>query len=178
MNTRTFNLPTSLTILRILIIPLFIIEAPANPQVGAFFFFIASVTDFLDGYLARKFGQITKLGIILDPIADKLLVISALVILVDIARIPSWIAIVIILREFIITTLRFYALSKGIVIPAETAGKAKTVLQMISILLLLIAEEINGVDLYDAGLILIYIGTVVAIFSGIQYLFHFWRNIK
>ena len=89
MNIRTFNLPTVLTILRILIIPLFIIEAPTNPQLGAFLFLIASVTDFLDGYLARKFGQITKLGIILDPIADKLLVITALIILVDIARVPA-----------------------------------------------------------------------------------------
>lgn len=178
MNIRTFNLPTSLTILRILIIPLFIIKAGGNPQLGAFFFFIASFTDFLDGYLARKFGQITKLGVVLDPIADKLLVISALVILVDIARIPAWIAIVIILREFIITTLRFYALSKGIIIPAETAGKAKTVLQMISILFLLISEEIYGVDLYDMGLVLIYTATVVAIFSGIQYIFNFWRKLK
>lgn len=178
MNIRIFNIPTILTIVRIFIIPIFIIEAPANPQLGAFLFIIASITDFLDGYLARKFGQITKLGIILDPIADKLLVISALIILVDIARVPAWIATVIVLREFIITTMRFYALSRGIVIPAETAGKVKTVLQMLSIILLLIAEEIYGIDLYDLGLILIYIATFMAVLSGIQYLFHFWRNIK
>lgn len=178
MNTQIFNLPTSLTILRILIIPLFIIEAPVNPQLGAFLFLIASVTDFLDGYLARKFGQITKLGIILDPIADKLLVISALIILVDIARVPAWIATVIILREFIITTLRFYAVSRGVIIPAERTGKAKTVLQMISILFLLIAEEIYGIDFYDIGLVLIYIATIIAVFSGFQYIFHFWRHIK
>lgn len=178
MNIRTFNLPTSLTVIRILIIPIFITEAPSNPQFGGFLFFIACVTDFLDGYLARKFGQITKLGMILDPIADKLLVISALIILVDIARLPAWIATVIVLREFIVTTMRFYALSKGVVIPTEKAGKAKTVLQMISILLLLITEEIYGIDLYDAGLILIYIATALAVFSGIQYIFHFWRSIK
>ncbi|HOA82740.1 MAG TPA: CDP-diacylglycerol--glycerol-3-phosphate 3-phosphatidyltransferase [Thermodesulfovibrio thiophilus] len=178
MNTKTLNLPTSLTILRIILIPVFIMEAPTNPQFGAFLFFIASVTDFLDGYLARKFKQITNLGIILDPIADKLLVISALIILVDIARVPAWIAIVIILREFIITVLRFYALSRGVVIPAEKAGKAKTVLQMISILLLLIAEEIYGVDLYDVGVVLIYIATFISVTSGIQYIVHFWRHIK
>jgi len=178
MNTKTLNLPTSLTILRIIIIPVFIMEAPTNPQFGAFLFFIASVTDFLDGYLARKFKQITNLGIILDPIADKLLVISALIILVDIARVPAWIAIVIILREFIITVLRFYVLSRGVVIPAEKAGKAKTVLQMISILLLLIAEEIYGVDLYDVGVVLIYIATFISVTSGIQYIVHFWRHIK
>lgn len=178
MNIQTFNLPTTLTIIRILIIPIFIIETPTNPQFGAFLFFVASLTDFLDGYLARKFGQITKLGIILDPIADKLLVISALIILVDIARVPAWIATVIVLREFIITTMRFYALSRGVVIPAEKAGKLKTVLQMVSILMLLIAEEIYGVDLYDVGLVLIYIATVVAVFSAVQYILHFWRNIK
>ena len=178
MNIKTFNLPTTLTIIRILIIHIFIIEAPANPQFGAFLFFVASITDFLDGYFARKFKQITKLGIILDPIADKLLVITALIILVDLVRIPAWIATVIILREFIITTLRFYALSRGIVIPAENAGKAKTVLQMIAILFLLAAEEIYGLDLYDVGLILIYIATFVAVYSALQYLFYFWRNIK
>ncbi|MCX7988854.1 MAG: CDP-diacylglycerol--glycerol-3-phosphate 3-phosphatidyltransferase [Thermodesulfovibrio sp.] len=178
MNIKTFNLPTALTIIRILIIPIFLIETPSNPQLGAFLFLIAAGTDFFDGYLARKFKQITKLGIILDPIADKLLVITALIILVDLVRIPAWIATVIILREFIITTLRFYALSRGVVIPAETAGKAKTVLQMIAILFLLLAEEFYGIDLYDLGLILIYIATLVAVYSGIQYLFHFWRNIK
>ncbi|GAB6183386.1 CDP-diacylglycerol--glycerol-3-phosphate 3-phosphatidyltransferase [Thermodesulfovibrio hydrogeniphilus] len=178
MNIRTFNLPTSLTIIRILIIPLFILEAPFNPQVGAFLFFIASLTDFLDGYLARKFKQITKLGIILDPIADKLLVITALIILVDIGRVAAWIATVIILREFIITTMRFYALSRGIVIPAETAGKIKTVLQMLSILFLLIADEIFGIDLFDIGTILLYIATALAVYSGIQYIMNFWRNLK
>lgn len=178
MNIRTFNLPTVLTVIRILIIPLFIIEAPANPQVGAFLFLIASITDFLDGYLARKFKQITKLGIILDPIADKLLVITALVILVDLVRVPAWIATVIILREFIITTLRFYALSRGVVIPAEKAGKAKTVLQMISILFLLIANELYGIDLYDVGLLLLYIATAMAVYSAIGYIYHFWRNLK
>ncbi|MEJ5227342.1 CDP-diacylglycerol--glycerol-3-phosphate 3-phosphatidyltransferase [Thermodesulfovibrio sp.] len=178
MNIKTFNLPTSLTLIRILIIPLFLIKAPSNPQFGAFLFFIASVTDFLDGYLARRFKQITKIGIILDPIADKLLVITAVVVLVDLVRVPAWIATVIILREFMITTLRFYALSKGVVIPAEKAGKAKTVMQMTSILLLLIADEILGVDLYDVGIVLLYVSTFLAIYSAIGYVWHFWRNLK
>ncbi len=178
MNIRTFNLPTTLTVIRILLIPLFLIEAPSNPQLGAFLFFIAAVTDFFDGYLARKFKQITKLGIILDPIADKLLVITALIVLVDLVRVPVWIAAVIILREFIITTMRFYALSRGVVIPAESAGKIKTVLQMIAILFLLVADEIYGVDLYDIGTVLIYFATLLAIYSAMMYIFHFWRNIR
>ncbi|MEN2985351.1 MAG: CDP-diacylglycerol--glycerol-3-phosphate 3-phosphatidyltransferase [Thermodesulfovibrionaceae bacterium] len=178
MNIKIFNFPTTLTIARILIIPFFVFEAPHNPSVGALLFFIASVTDFLDGYLARKFRQITKLGVILDPIADKLLVISALVILVDLVRVPAWVAIVIILREFIVTTLRFYALSKGFVIPAETVGKVKTVIQMTSIFLLFLDMEIFGLHLYDLGLVLIYISMIIAVISGIQYLFYFWRQIK
>lgn len=178
MNTKTFNFPTFLTISRILIIPLFLFQAPSNPQFGAVLFMVASVTDFLDGYLARKFKQITNLGVILDPIADKLLVITALVVLVDLVRVPSWLATVIILREFTVTTLRFYALSRGVVIPAETAGKAKTVLQMLGILFLLIADEIFGVDLYDVGLVLIYISTVIGLYSAVGYLISFWRSIK
>jgi CDP-diacylglycerol--glycerol-3-phosphate 3-phosphatidyltransferase len=153
-------------------------KAPNNPQFGAVLFFIASITDFFDGYLARKFNQITKLGIILDPIADKLLIITALIILVDLVRVPTWIATLIILREFIVTTLRFYALSRGIVLPAEKAGKAKTVIQMISILFLLIAEEIYGIDLYNIGLVLIYIATALAVYSGIGYMIYLLRNIK
>lgn len=178
MNIKTFNLPTILTLIRILIIPIFIMKAPNNPQFGAVLFFIASITDFFDGYLARKFNQITKLGIILDPIADKLLIITALIILVDLVRVPTWIATLIILREFIVTTLRFYALSRGIVLPAEKAGKAKTVIQMISILFLLIAEEIYGIDLYNIGLVLIYIATALAVYSGIGYMIYLLRNIK
>ncbi len=178
MNIKTFNLPTSLTVFRILLIPLFIIEAPSNPHFGALLFLIASITDFLDGYLARKFKQITKLGIILDPIADKLLVITALIIIVELGMISSWLATIIISREFIVTTLRFYALSKGIVIPAEKAGKIKTVLQMISILFILIADEILGVDLYDIGLLLLYMATAMAVYSGIGYIYNLWRALK
>lgn len=178
MNTKSFNFPLILTITRILIIPLFIFEAPKNPYMGAFLFVIASITDYFDGYLARKFKQITKLGIILDPIADKLLVISALIILVDLTRVAAWVATVIILREFIITTLRFYALSRGVVIPAETTGKIKTVLQMVAIFLLLIDLEILGIDLYDMGTVLIYMAMIIAVTSGVQYLIHFWRQIK
>src|SRR5512139_3044453 len=157
MNTITFNLPTILTFSRIILIPFFILITPKSPFLGITIFVIASITDFLDGYLARRSGQITKFGIILDPLADKFLVISALILLVDMVKISAWIAIVIIVREFVVTALRVVALSKNIVIPAETGGKLKTTAQMASIILLLLPGGIGDLDFYDVGLVLMYI---------------------
>lgn len=172
-----FNLPTLITFSRIILIPFFLLVAPTNPFLGAIIFGIASLTDFLDGYLARKTGQVTKFGIILDPIADKFLVISALILLVDMARVPAWIAIVIIVREFLVTGLRTVALSKDIVIPAEIGGKLKTASQIAAILCLIISANIFGIDLYDVGTVLIWVALILAITSGIQYTVSFWKRI-
>jgi CDP-diacylglycerol--glycerol-3-phosphate 3-phosphatidyltransferase len=119
MTTLRINLPTLLTLSRIILIPFFVLSVYQHPVLGALIFSIASVTDFLDGYLARRSGQITKFGIIMDPIADKFLVISALIVLVDMTRLSAFIAITLIVREFLVTGLRVVALSKDIVIPAE-----------------------------------------------------------
>ena len=126
MSTLKLNLPTVLTLSRIVLIPVFIYTVNLHPLFGALIFGIASATDFLDGYFARRSGDITKFGIILDPIADKFLVISALIVLVDMSRLPAWIAIVIIVREFLVTGLRVVALSKDIVISADMGGKMET----------------------------------------------------
>ncbi|KPK43987.1 MAG: CDP-diacylglycerol--glycerol-3-phosphate 3-phosphatidyltransferase, partial [Nitrospira bacterium SM23_35] len=136
MGTLKLNLPTILTLSRIVLIPVFVLTVYMRPFWGALIFGIASLTDFLDGYLARRSGDITKFGIILDPIADKFLIISALIVLVDMARLPAWIAITIIAREFLVTGLRVVALSKDIVIAAELGGKIKTTAQIIAILCL------------------------------------------
>jgi CDP-diacylglycerol--glycerol-3-phosphate 3-phosphatidyltransferase len=146
-------------------------------MLGIAIFLAASVTDFLDGHLARRAGQITKFGIILDPIADKILVIAALILLVDMVRIDAWIAIIIIVREFVVTGLRFVALSKNIVIPTETGGKLKTVAQMTAIVLLILPGGIGGFDFYDVGLVLIYIALVLAVISGVKYAVFFWRQV-
>jgi CDP-diacylglycerol--glycerol-3-phosphate 3-phosphatidyltransferase len=151
--------------------------ASDNPFIGALLFSIASLTDLLDGYIARKTRQITKLGILLDPIADKLLVISALILLVDMAIIPAWIAIVIIAREFIITGLRIVALSKDIVIPAEMGGKIKTVSQISSILILFLDRTFIDIDLYATGITLLWIAMILGVISGIQYFVLFWKRI-
>ncbi len=171
------NLPTIITLSRIIVIPFFILITPDRPFLGALIFGIASVTDFLDGYLARKTGQITKFGIILDPIADKFLVISALILLVDMARLSVWIAIIIIVREFLVTGLRAVALSKDIVIPAEMGGKLKTFSQIAAILCLIISMNIFGIDLYDVGIVFIWIALILSIISGIQYTVSFWKKV-
>lgn len=178
MSTIRFNLPTILTFSRIFLIPFFIIVTPGSPFLGISIFLIASLTDFLDGYLARRSGQITKFGIILDPIADKFLIISALILLVDMVRLPAWIAIIIIVREFVVTALRVVALSKNIIIPAETGGKLKTAAQMVSIILLLLPGGIGDLDFYDAGLVLMYIALVLALISGIKYTVSFWKQVQ
>jgi CDP-diacylglycerol---glycerol-3-phosphate 3-phosphatidyltransferase len=171
------NLPTIITLSRIVLIPFFVLIAPDRPFLGALIFGVASVTDFLDGYLARKTGQITKFGIILDPIADKFLVISALILLVDMARLSAWIAIVIIVREFLVTGLRAVALSKDIVIPAEMGGKLKTFSQITAILCLIISMNIFGIDLYDVGVVFIWIALILSIVSGVQYTVSFWKKV-
>jgi len=178
MSAIKLNVPTILTFSRIFLIPFFIIITPGSPYLGIGIFLIAALTDFLDGYLARKSGQITEFGIILDPIADKFLVISALILLVDMVRLPAWIATIIIVREFLVTALRVVALSKDIVIPAETGGKLKTTAQMVSIVLLLLPGGIGNVDFYDAGLIVMYVALVLAITSGIKYTISFWKHIQ
>ncbi len=171
-----FNLPTIITFCRILIILPFILIAPDHPFLGAILFSIASLTDLLDGYLARKTGQVTKLGILLDPIADKLLVISALVLFVDMEMIPAWIAIVIIVREFIVTGLRFHALSKEILIPAEKGGKLKVTAQISAIIVLFLDRTILSIDLYGTGILLLWIAMILGIYSGVQYFNLFWKR--
>lgn len=178
MSTLKLNLPTILTLSRIVLIPVFILTVYPHPFFGALIFGIASVTDFLDGYLARRSGDVTKFGIILDPIADKFLVISALIVLVDMERLPAWIAITIVVREFLVTGLRVVALSKDIVIAAELGGKIKTTIQIVAVLCLILKKSILNIDLYDIGIVLIWVALVLSIVSGVQYTVSFGKKVK
>ena len=180
MHTLKINLPTALTLSRIVLIPVFVLAVYNHPVIGALVFSIASITDFLDGYLARRSGQITKFGIIMDPLADKFLIISALIVLVDMERLSALIAIILIVREFLVTALRVVALSKDIVIPAETGGKLKTGAQITAILCLILVGSIFDqfpVDLYDAGIVFIWISLILAVVSGVQYTVSFWKKV-
>lgn len=189
------NLPTILTFSRIIIILPFILVTPGNPFLGAIIFAIAAITDLLDGYFARKNKQVTKFGILLDPIADKLLVIAALILLVDIEIIPAWIAILIIIREFVVTGMRIVALTRDIVIPAEMGGKLKVTFQITAILVLLFNETFLvkdvlssivavllgrssfALDLSGIGIICLWLSMILGIISGIQYFIMFRRRI-
>ncbi len=172
------NLPTVITFGRILLIPFFIFVVYTKPLLGAFIFVFASATDVLDGYIARKSRQVTKFGVLLDPIADKLLIISALVVLVDTGLIDAWIAIVIIAREFIVTGLRIVALSKNIIIPAERGGKIKMLAQFASMFILLTSRSYLSMDLYSTGIVLLWIAMLIGIASGVQYFVLFWKRLS
>ncbi len=150
----TWNLPNKLTISRIIMVPFFVAALLfQNGEIFAFrmaalaLFIIASLTDLLDGKIARKYNLVTNFGKFMDPLADKLLVCSALICLVQLKQLPAWIVIIIISREFIISGFRLVAADQGVVIAASMWGKAKTVSQMVSIILLIlnIAEPPLGV---------------------------------
>ncbi len=142
------NLPNKLTILRVILIPFFVIALLAqggNNQtlrfVAAAIFIIASLTDLLDGKIARKYNLVTNFGKFMDPLADKLLVCSALVCFVELGQLPAWMVIIIISREFIISGFRLVASDNGVVIAASYWGKFKTVSQMIMVILLIVRIE-------------------------------------
>ena len=137
------NLPNKLTILRVVMIPFFVafmllpVTGCADKWIALALFIVASLTDMLDGHIARKYHLVTNFGKFMDPLADKLLVCSALICLVDLKRIPSWIVIVIIAREFIISGFRLIASDNGVVIAASYWGKFKTTFQMVMICLMI-----------------------------------------
>ncbi len=177
------KLPNLLTIGRILLIPVFVVlfadPTPMRSWVAACIFVVAAVTDLLDGYLARRRGQVTSLGKLLDPIADKLLVLSGLILLVQFDRVPAVIAILIIAREVAVTGARAVAASQGIVLAAETLGKYKMVLQVIAIVMLILPDDFLPipVGLHQVGTVVLYVSLALALVSGGNYLSSFWRQI-
>lgn len=139
------NLPNKLTVLRVIMIPFFVVmlmlDGGANQMyryIAAAIFIIASFTDFLDGSIARKYGLVTNFGKFMDPLADKLLVCSALICLIELGQLPAWMVLIIISREFIISGFRLVASDNGVVIAASYWGKWKTVFQMVSVILLIV----------------------------------------
>ena len=130
-------------------------------------FIIASFTDFLDGYIARKYNLVTTFGKFIDPLADKLLVMAALLLLNDFGIIPIWITIVILSREFIVTGIRLVAVGAGKVIAASNLGKYKTASTMIALVILLFAPLYPDLEFY--GLVILYIGLALTVISGIDY---------
>jgi len=169
------NLPNILTVFRIVLIPLLVVllldPRPMASVLAALTFFVASLSDFFDGYLARRWGISTPFGQILDPLADKLIVAAALIMLAGMTRtpaVPAWMAAVIIGRELAVTGLRVVALGQGVVVPAEELGKYKTIFQLFAIHGLLVHYPFLGIDWYVGGMYFLWIALVLSLWSGID----------
>lgn len=177
------NLPNKLSMFRVLLVPVLVIIYYLGSKnfetihtldyVLAPIFIVASLTDFLDGYIARKFNLVTVFGKFIDPLADKLIVMAALLILNNAGVVAIWITVVILSREFIVTGIRLVAVGEGKVIAASNLGKYKTASTMIALVLLLAVPYYKGLEL--PGMIVLYIGTALTVISGIDY---FVKNKK
>ena len=164
------NLPNKLTIARMLIVPIFIVILMFEHYViSAIIFILASLTDMFDGMIARKYNLITNFGKIMDPLADKILVVAAFVCLVQLGDVPAWMVIVILAREFTVTGLRTAAAAQGIVIAAGTTGKIKTILQMIAIPALLLQNWPFYYIGFPFAQIMLWASLIMTVISGVEY---------
>lgn len=171
------NLPNLLTVLRIMLVPVLVVallgNTPAGDVLAAVVFAAASLTDFVDGYLARSRNSVTTFGKLMDPLADKLLVVGALLSLVSLHRLEGWVAMVIIARELAVTVLRIGATQTGVVMSASTFGKAKTCLQIAAILAVI---AVHGSPLWVSALV--YAAVAVTVLSGFDYFFGLRRRMQ
>ena len=173
------NLPNKLTLFRVVLIPFFVffLLAPFFEGYGNYIavaiFIVASLTDFLDGKIARKYNLVTNFGKFMDPLADKLLVCSAMICLISTGQLPAWIVIIIISREFIISGFRLIASDNGVVIAASYWGKFKTTFQMIMIILLIL--DLPFVYMNIVNNIIVYVALILTVISLVDYIF---KNYK
>ena len=185
------GLPNLLSLLRVALVPLLVVTlfwtTPGARALAGLFFLIACVTDFFDGWLARRHGITTALGQLLDPLADKLIVAAAIIMLAAVPpepRIPAWIAVVIVLRELAVTGLRGIASSSGVVLPAQELGKYKMIAQMFALegLLLHYRYPIPGtsmaIDFHAGGMVLLWWALILAVWSAVDYHVRVLRMIR
>ncbi|SFG48660.1 CDP-diacylglycerol--glycerol-3-phosphate 3-phosphatidyltransferase [Desulfotomaculum arcticum] len=167
------NLPNRLTLLRILMVPVFLailsLRLPLGDYIAAGVFVLAACTDGLDGYIARKKKMITALGKLLDPLADKLLVSSALIALVEMDRLSGWVAVIIIGREFAVTGLRSLAAAEGVIISASRLGKIKTITQIVAIVAMFLRDFPFNLINVPFGNIAMSVAVIFTIWSGMDY---------
>ena len=191
MNLRTglLNLPNLLTLARVAAVPVVLLLLLSDSRTAGLWaaavFGMAATTDFVDGWLARKWGIVTVLGKFLDPLADKLIVMVALIMLIPLDRVPAWAVFLILAREMVVTGLRSIASSEGIVIAASDLGKYKTIYQMVAIPGLMLHYDYNWffglewgifqVNMHNFGIFFFYIAFVLTLWSGFDYLQKFFR---
>jgi CDP-diacylglycerol--glycerol-3-phosphate 3-phosphatidyltransferase len=173
------NLPNILSIIRILLVPPLVVvlltKVPDKEWWGLGLFLLAAVMDFFDGYLARRRKQVTRLGTLLDPAADKILMSAAFISLVELGLAPAWMVVVIIAREFAVSSLRTFASAEGLVIAAGISGKVKTTVQIIAVALLIIYNQLG--EFRHLAPISLWVALAVTIYSGIEYFVRFGRLI-
>jgi CDP-diacylglycerol--glycerol-3-phosphate 3-phosphatidyltransferase len=177
-----FNLPNSLTLFRVACIPVlvFLLFFPNKPTsfLAALVFGLASISDLLDGFLARRQQLVTNFGKFLDPLADKLVVSAALIMLIPLGRAPAWMVVVIVGRELAITGLRSMAVSEGKVISADELGKKKMVFQIVAILGLLLHYEYFGINFHAVGMFFLWLAVALTLWSGFNYFRRFWHVLE
>ncbi len=182
MGRAMLNWANKISILRIMMTPLVValLYFPGRITciVAALIFIFAAITDWMDGYIARKWNMVSSMGKFLDPLADKLLICSVLIMLVMLDWVPAWVVIVIVCRELLVTGLRAMAIDEGIVLAADRFGKAKTVLQIAAIIPITLHYPIVGVDIARIGLGLLYAAMFVALYSGFNYCIYFFKHEK
>jgi CDP-diacylglycerol--glycerol-3-phosphate 3-phosphatidyltransferase len=176
------NLPNALTLSRIFLVPLLVVVlltgGMPNREIWGFIVLAAAaVTDYLDGYLARKRGQVTTLGMLLDPIADKLLISSAFISLVQMEIAPAWMVVIVVGREFAVSGLRTVASAGGRTIAASTLGKYKMVTQVVCCGCLILGGRTPGRPLHVAGRVLLWLVVVLSVVSMVQYFRRFWTQV-
>ncbi|WP_022662671.1 CDP-diacylglycerol--glycerol-3-phosphate 3-phosphatidyltransferase [Paucidesulfovibrio longus] len=176
-----FNLPNSLTLGRVAAVPLIVLlmyfPGAITAWLATLVFIAACLTDMLDGMLARRRKEVTSMGKFLDPLADKLLICSVLVMLVQQGRAPAWVVILIIGRELAVTGMRAIAAERGLVVAADKYGKLKTVLQIVALVPLIYGRDFFGLDFLRIGTFLLYAALVLTVFSGWNYLYNFYANL-
>jgi CDP-diacylglycerol--glycerol-3-phosphate 3-phosphatidyltransferase len=174
------NLPIGLTITRIVAVPLLIVFLISSSRVHALIaagiFTAAAVTDWADGFVARRRNEVTTVGTLLDPIADKLLVAAALVSLLQIDRVEAWVVVVIIGRELLVTGLRAVAASVGVIVPASRLAKWKTVTQYVAITMLIVEKGFGSPGFHVAATIVLWGALVFTIVSAVDYFYRFFRK--
>ncbi|MGH9340571.1 MAG: CDP-diacylglycerol--glycerol-3-phosphate 3-phosphatidyltransferase [Acidobacteriota bacterium] len=176
------NLPNALTLTRIFLVPILLVilltgSSPERAMWGLIVFSAAAATDYLDGYLARKRLQVTTLGKLLDPIADKLLISAAFVSLVQLGFAPAWMVVIVIGREFAVTGLRSIAAAEGFTISASRLGKYKMVTQVACVSSLILGSQHPDSFIHPLGIFLLWVVVVLAIASMVQYFMRFWNQI-
>lgn len=179
--SQLWNLPNTITVVRVAIIPVVMVLMLYGDRwtslAAATLFILAALSDVLDGYLARRMGLVSTFGAFLDPLADKLLVSTAMVMLIPLDRIPAWMVALFLMREMTVTALRSIAASEGLIISASPLGKKKTAYQLTALSFLIIHHPLMGFDVHSVGMVLLWFALFYTMLSGWDYLRSFFKEV-